>query len=319
MPELSDAALTEQLKQRIGASHLQQRLGIEQEHEHDIFGQGRNLFHIENWYSIHALIRGLLRLTLLYRRGQRNAVAIRVRENRITLPELPAAFDGYTVLQLSDLHLDMHPKTPHAIAEAVRALEYDLCVITGDFRGRTYGPYDAVLDAISRIRPHLVGPVYSVLGNHDTIRLVPGLEERGVQLLLNESVELERGSERLYLVGVDDPHYYRTDNLEKSCLNIPDRACSILLSHSPELYRHAAHAGFSLMLSGHTHGGQICLPGGLPLYCNMRAPRRLCRGAWRHGAMQGYTSRGTGVSVVDVRYNCPPEVTLHRLYSAPDQ
>ena len=87
----------------------------------------------------------------------------------------------------------------------------------------------------------------------------------------------------------------------------------MLLSHTPELYRQAAHAGFDLMLCGHTHGGQICLPGGVPVLTNADCPRRYCAGRWRHHRMHGYTSRGTGVSMVDVRLNCPPEVTLHRL------
>lgn len=302
-----------QLEARCHPLHLRQRLGLEADHETQIFGQGRNFFHLENWYSLHNLIRTLLRLSLVYRRGRQNAVDIQLRNNTILLENLPAAFDGYTVLQLSDLHLDMHPQTPHAIAEAIRELEYDLCVITGDFRAKTYGEFDTVLEAMARIRSQFRGEVYAVLGNHDTIRLVPGLEALGVKLLLNESVRIERDGKELYLAGVDDPHYYRADNLSSACENIPENATSLLLSHTPELYRHAAHAGFDMMLCGHTHGGQICLPGGIPLYCNMNAPRRFCAGPWRHHAMQGYTSRGTGVSVVEVRLNCPPEVTLHRL------
>ena len=94
---------------------------------------------------------------------------------------------------------------------------------------------------------------------------------------------------------------------------IPADATSILLAHSPEIFRHAAYAGFDLMLSGHTHAGQICLPGGRPLMCNARCPRYVCAGAWRFEQLQGYTSAGSGVSVVDVRFNCPPEVTLHVL------
>jgi predicted MPP superfamily phosphohydrolase len=312
----SDDALLARLRQRVEATHLQLRLGIEREHEADIFGQGFNLFHIENWYSIHALIRGLLRLSLLYQRGRRNAVEIQVKENPVPLAGLPTEFEGYTILQLSDVHLDMHPQTPHAIAEVTRSLDYDLCVITGDFRGKTFGPFDAVLDAVTRIRPHINSPVYAILGNHDTIRMVPGLEQNDIRLLLNETIPVRIGDQEIYLAGVDDAHYYRTDNIEKARTLIPADAISILLSHTPELYRHAAHAGFDLMLSGHTHGGQICLPGGIPIYCNMRAPRHLCRGAWRHHTMQGYTSRGSGVSVVDVRLNCPPEITLHRLSSS---
>ena len=88
---------------------------------------------------------------------------------------------------------------------------------------------------------------------------------------------------------------------------------SILLSHTPEVYRQAAHAGFDLMLSGHTHGGQICLPGGVPLTLDSGC-RAIGAGAWRYDAMAGYTSVGAGSSIVPVRFNCPPEITLHRLH-----
>jgi len=88
----------------------------------------------------------------------------------------------------------------------------------------------------------------------------------------------------------------------------------VLLSHTPEPYRHAAHADFSLMLSGHTHGGQICLPGGIPVLTDCDAPRAFARGAWRYHELVGYTSVGCGSSIVDVRLNCLPEVTLHRLH-----
>jgi predicted MPP superfamily phosphohydrolase len=85
------------------------------------------------------------------------------------------------------------------------------------------------------------------------------------------------------------------------------------LSHTPEVYRQAAHAGYDAFLCGHTHGGQICLPGGIPLTLDARCPRRLGRGAWRHQSMQGYTSAGAGTSIVNLRFNCPPEITLHTL------
>ncbi len=132
-------------------------------------------------------------------------------------------------------------------------------------------------------------------------------------VLLNEALALRRGDQALWLAGIDDPHYYRADNLEKTCERIPEDAVSVLLAHSPEIFRNAAHAGFDVMLCGHTHGGQVCLPGGVPLYTNARCPRALCAGAWRFGDLIGYTSAGSGVSVSDVRFNCPPEITVHRL------
>jgi predicted MPP superfamily phosphohydrolase len=106
------------------------------------------------------------------------------------------------------------------------------------------------------------------------------------------------------------------ENFHRAAHDIPAEAASILLSHTPETYRRAAHAGFDLVLCGHTHGGQICLPGGVPVLTEADSPRRLARGAWRYHDLQGYTSAGAGSCIVDVRLNCPPEVTLHRLRRA---
>ncbi len=311
---LTEDALLSILRQRIGAAHLNQRLGMEADFERRILGGlGRNFFHIENWYSVHGLIRHVLRLCGLHGRGRRNARDIRVTRNEIVVPRLPKVFDGFTLLHLSDLHLDMSPDMPAALAAAVDGLSYDVCVLTGDFRARTFGPWKPALEAMARVIPLLSGPLYGVLGNHDTVRMLPGLEAMGVRLLMNETVKLERQGAAIYLAGIDDPHYYRADNLEKAVEAIPPEAVTILLAHSPEIYRNAAYAGCDLLLCGHTHGGQICLPGGIPLLRNADAPYRLCAGRWRYGRMQGYTSRGCGVSVVDVRLNCPPEVTLHTL------
>ena len=315
-PFRADPELERKLVERLGRAHARQRLGLEQDYEARVFGLGRNFFHLENWYSVHGLIRLLLRASLLHGRGRRNARRIRVRHNPVAIAGLPTAAEGLRLLHISDLHLDMAEDMPAVLIETVRGLEYDLCVLTGDFRARTYGPCEDTLQGLARLRTHLSSPVYAILGNHDSIRMVPGIEALEIRLLLNESVVLEQGGGGIHLVGIDDPHYYRADNLEKAAADVPEDTVSILLAHSPEIYRHASYLGFDLMLCGHTHGGQICLPGGRPLLCNARAPRDLCRGAWRYNGMQGYTSVGSGVCVVDVRLNCPPEVTLHTLTRA---
>jgi uncharacterized protein len=134
-----------------------------------------------------------------------------------------------------------------------------------------------------------------------------------MRVLMNEADVITRNGQRIHLEGIDDAHFYRADNIEKASIGIPLDEFSILLSHTPEIYRHAAHAGFNLLLSGHTHGGQICLPGGTPITLDSVLLRRLGAGAWMHHEMQGYTSVGAGSSVVPVRFNCPPEITLHRL------
>jgi predicted MPP superfamily phosphohydrolase len=314
-PELTskEKAALAGLEPRLGRLHVRQRLGLENDYEARVFHKGTHFFHLENWYSVHSLIRNSLRLVGLHDRGRRNALAIQVRENEIALPNLPRAFDGFTLLQLTDLHVDMSREFVHTLIEVVRSLDYDLCVLTGDYRARTFGPFQPTLDGLQRLRVHLKNTTYAVLGNHDTIRMAPGMEEMGYRLLINEQVTLQRDGEAIYLAGIDDAHYYHMENFHRAAHEIPAGACSILLSHTPEAYRHAAHADFNLMLCGHTHGGQICLPGGVPLLTDADCPRALARGAWKYHNLIGYTSVGAGSCIVDVRLNCPPEVTLHRL------
>jgi predicted MPP superfamily phosphohydrolase len=305
--------ILDQLERRLGRVHARQRLGIEHDHEEHVFGHGLSFFHLENWYSVHAVIRTTLRLAGMYGIGRRNTERIRVRNNRVALPTLPAQFDGFTILHLSDMHVDMNPGAMARLMELLPDIFYDICVVTGDFRGRTFGPFEATLDGLVSVRSRLKGPVYGVLGNHDTIRMLPGLEAMGFRMLLNECEAIARGDHRIYLAGIDDAHYYRADNIEKAAVQIPHGSCSILLSHTPEIYKHAAHSDFSLLLSGHTHGGQICLPGSIPITLDAALPRHMGAGAWRYRQMVGYTSVGVGSSIVPVRFNCPPEITLHRL------
>lgn len=304
------------LEQRLGRVHARQRLGIERDYEARVFRRGINFFHIENWYSIHSVISTTLKVTGLYWRGRRNAERVRLRSNAMRLVNLPAAFDGYTILHISDLHVEMNPGAMRRLRALVGALTYDVTVLTGDFRGKTFGPFAATLEGLARLRAELRGPAYAVLGNHDTIRMVPAMEELGIRVLLNESAAIERDGQRIHLAGIDDAHYYRVDNIEKAATGIPQDEFSILLSHTPEIYRQAAHAGFDLLLSGHTHGGQICLPGAIPITLDSVLPRHMGAGRWVYHDMIGYTSVGVGSSIVVVRFNCPPEITLHRLHRA---
>jgi uncharacterized protein len=144
--------------------------------------------------------------------------------------------------------------------------------------------------------------------------MLPELEDMGIQMLLNENHVIKLDNQRIYLAGIDDAHFYRVDSIEKAATGIPFGSFSILLSHTPEVYQQASYADFSLLLSGHTHGGQICLPGRIPITLSSVLPRNMGSGAWRYRDMIGYTSVGAGSSIVPVRFNCPPEITLHRLH-----
>ena len=309
---MHDADLLARLERRLDAIHLRRRLTIEAAHEARCQGRGLNFFQSERWCSAHAVVRLGLRMAGLYGRARRNAARVQVRRNTVVSPRLPAAFHGFTILQLSDLHADLSGEAMARVAELLPGLRYDLCVITGDFRGRTFGPFAQSLEGVALVRGALAGPVFGVLGNHDPIRMLPALEAMGLRMLVNEAETLERNGERLHLAGIEDAHHFRLDDIAGVAAPHPDRF-AVLLSHTPEVYREAAQAGFDLTLSGHTHGGQLCLPGGIPLMLEAKLPRSLGAGAWRHGAMSGYTSVGCGCSLIAVRLNCPPEITLHRL------
>lgn len=307
------------LTKRVGRALYTQRQYSQQHYVSLAFGHGYTFVHIENMLWVHWLLRLLLRSVGLYRRGQRNALDIRVVENVLPLRHLPPAFEGFVILQLSDLHLDINPGLAEAVARTVAPLEYGLAVITGDFRARAYGVSDPALAGMAHLAKALKGEVYGVMGNHDYQEMLVPMEAMGIRFLMNEHVVLERPGGRLCLAGVDDIHFYKTDNIQKAAAHLDHDVPAILLSHSPEIYHKARACGFDAVLCGHTHGGQICMPGGLPVMVNARIPRRMVRGHWCYEGMRGYTSRGTGSSGLDVRFWCPPEVTLHRLVRAPEE
>jgi len=301
------------LEPRLGHTYVVQRLRREAEYEAQALRERTQTFNREHWLSSPALIRGGLRLLGLHERDRRNALAIEARHHEVRLPHLPDAFDGFVLLHITDLHFGMNAQFLNTLVRCIEPLRYDLCVLTGDYRALTYGPYNEALDGLERLRAAIDTPVYAILGNHDTIRMVPAMEHIGYRLLLNEAESLSRGGEFFYLAGIDDANVYRLDDIHRAAQDIPRENVSILLSHTPETYRQAAQAGFDVMLCGHTHGGQICLPGGIPVRTEATSPRRLARGAWRYEKLIGYTSTGAGTSTVDARLNCPPEVTLHQL------
>ena len=140
--------------------------------------------------------------------------------------------------------------------------------------------------------------------------MTPDFEESGMIMLINDSWKINENSESIWIVGVDDPHYYKVDDAQQAFRNIPENDFKIFLAHSPEAYKSAADFNPQLYLCGHTHGGQIRLPGRGPIFTNSRAPRFTASGNWQYQEMLGYTSRGVGASGVPLRFNCPGEINL---------
>ncbi len=301
------------LRERLGAHHYRQRMNVEHCHASEVFGGGRTRFHPENFPVLRIALHIILKGTLTWWWGNWNARQIQVRENRIRIRRLPPTFEGFRILQLSDLHLDIDPRITDALLQTIAPLEYDHCVLTGDYRAETFGPIDDAMAETARVVAAIKTPCHGILGNHDFLAMVPRLEAMGVHMLMNEHAPIERGGIAIYVAGIDDPHYYETEDFEKALLGIPPEATTLLLSHTAETYRRALACGIDYVLSGHTHAGQICLPGGLAPLRNAQHPREMDNGPWTYHELQGYTSAGAGCSMAPVRFFCPPEVTIHIL------
>ena len=271
----------------------------------------------------HGLIRPLFRLafrvlevglkiTGLHARGMRNAADTQVKRFDIGLEGLPPAFDGYTILHMSDLHADGPVDLEASIARVLDGVEVDLCVLTGDYRYRLTGIREEAARPMERILTHVCARdgIFGIMGNHDLATMVEPLENAGIRILLNDHTILSRNGEEIVLIGLDDVHAYQPAAEAAAALSAMPRGFRILLQHSPELLDEAEAENVSLYLTGHTHGGQICFPGGRPVMTNIRSARKYARGLWQHGRMIGYTTSGVGVSVMPVRFNSKGEVAI---------
>ncbi len=322
-PFLSDSLppVFARLAERIGIEKLRARLIKQSTHSAGLRHQGEGVLSVERFIPIDSLVTWGLRLCCLSNLGRHFAQSLQVEHNTVASPSVPPPFDGFRILQLSDLHTDLDTGILPVLAKVLPSVEYDLAVITGDYRNETLGDFASSISETQKVIRLLRPPVLGILGNHDFLEMVPELEDAGLSLLLNETASLDRGGASLRIAGIDDPHFYQTHDIPKvageiaaeaRAGNYPQGIFRLLLSHSPETYREA-EAHFDLHLSGHTHGGQICLPGGIPLIRNGNCSKEMIAGAWRYGKMHGYTSRGTGCCGVAARFFCPPEITVHTL------
>jgi len=252
-----------------------------------------------------------LRLFGLYERGVRNALDIKLKRIELKFENLPSEFDGYRILQLSDPHVDFLAGPLDTALELISSEQVDLCVLTGDYRKRVSGPFEHILPTFEKLMAQLRAPngIYAILGNHDCADMAEAFENLGIDVLINETRSLQKGEAQIHVTGTDDVHYYYTDAARAALETAPD-GFKIALIHSAELAEVAANAGFSLYLAGHTHGGQVCLPGGMPIITHMCCHRRYASGLWQHGSMTGYTTTGIGVSALPVRFNTRGEVVL---------
>lgn len=260
-----------------------------------------------------------LRCLGLYERGFLNALQPKLVELQLNYPHLPKGLDGLRILMLSDLHLSArYPEFADATARLVEGLEADLCFMPGDFRFGHYGSDDHVYPQLEKILSAFKAHrgIYGVLGNHDFSYMIPKLSALGIHMLYNEGIPIQFGEDTLWLGGCDDPHRFKTDHLESALGQAPKEAFKVLLIHTPCRIEEARAWGTDLYLCGHTHGGQIRVPGLGAIRLNAACRPRFAYRQWRSEEMHGYTSPGLGTTDVPVRFGCPPEaqyITLRRL------
>ncbi|MFZ0879362.1 MAG: metallophosphoesterase [Candidatus Acidiferrales bacterium] len=233
-----------------------------------------------------------------------------ITEPRIRLAALPDAFRGFRIVQLTDIHHGVFlpgEMLRHVVA-LVNTLEPDLIALTGDFITYSRAYIEPVAEILGGLRSK--HGTFAALGNHDfrvgADEVAGALAAAGIDVLRNAHTRLRRRGQSLYIAGIDDL-YYRAD-LDRAMRGVPRGASSILLSHNPGIIRAAARAGVPLVLSGHTHGGQV----NIPFLGNIwgRSPEQLqFKVGWgRLGNTQIYVSRGIGTIVLPVRYRCPAEI-----------
>ena len=291
------------------------RLALEKEEKtHSIKYGLLSYLHWENMPWLAYVIWFLLKITGIYGWGLRNLLDIQLDKVEIRLKRLPAGFDGFRLLWISDLHIDRIEGQTERLLEIIDSVSFDAGVFGGDSCFEHHS-INKTYERMSQIAAALVkrAPSYAILGNHDDSKIIPTLQQAGMRVLLNEHVQLEHNGDNIYLVGVDDCHYYKANDLELAMKGTEKENFKLLLCHSPELYEEAAEAGIDLFLAGHTHGGQVCLPGGRAVVTCCDVPKGLIKGMWKQGGMTGYTSRGVGGSGIPVRFNCPPQIVVFTL------
>ena len=241
----------------------------------------------------------------------------------ISLARLPESFDGFTIAQLSDFHYeDYFSAVPiRKAVQIVNGLKPDLIVLTGDFvTVPLFGGRAAKIRAANSAVPcaeilcGLQAPMgkFAVLGNHDvqagSARITGMLADQQIPILRNQAVPLERDTDRLWLIGVDDALRGEPD-LGAAIRHIPDNHGRILLAHEPDFADESSLLPIDLQLSGHSHGGQIWIPGiGAPWLPPLS--RKYPRGLYQVGNLTLYTNIGIGTVRAPIRINCPPEITL---------
>lgn len=255
-----------------------------------------------------------LSLTHVARAALTEPYMLSIEHQRIRLNRLPKAFDGFRVVQLSDIHhgpFSDREQIERAIETANR-LQPDIIALTGDYISKERHYAAPCAEMLGKLEARY--GVYAVMGNHDhwvdAALLTDLFRAEGITVLINEGMHFEKDGAAFWLAGVDD-YMVGLEDLSLALAGARDDEMKLLLAHNPIILRRAAQASVDLVLSGHTHGGQVAIRS--ERTASGRPRRRVMKGLVRQGNTQIYVNRGLGTVVLPIRYGCPPEISLLEL------
>ena len=256
-----------------------------------------------------------LSLTHVARAALSEPYMLTIEHKRIRLNRLPKVFDGFRIVQLSDVHhgpFSSREQIERAIETANR-LQPDIIALTGDYISKERHYAAPCAEMLGKLKARF--GVYAVLGNHDHWVDAPLLTDlfraEGITVLIKEGMRFEQNGETFWIAGVDDS-MVGLEDLSLALAGARQDEMKLLLAHNPIILRRAVRASVDLVLSGHTHGGQVAIRGERS---TARPRKRALQGLWRQGNTQIYVNRGLGTVVLPIRYGCPPEISLLELRS----
>ena len=255
-----------------------------------------------------------LNLTHVARAALTEPYMLTIEHQRISVRRLPGEFEGFRVVQLSDVHhgpFSDRSQIERAVETANR-LQPDIIALTGDYISKERQYAAPCAEMLGKLEAKY--GVYAVLGNHDhwtDAALITDLfRAEGITVLVNQGMRFQKGNSAFWLAGVDDT-MVGLEDLSLALAGAQEDEMKLLLAHNPIILRRAARANVDLVLSGHTHGGQVAIRP--ERGAQARGRKRMLKGLGKLGSTQIYVNRGLGTVVLPIRYGCPPEVSLLEL------
>lgn len=247
------------------------------------------------------------------RNALNEASSLKIERITIELKRLPKNLDGFSLVHLSDIHHSPFTDLAHITraVEIANSLNPDMFVLTGDYVSHEREYIEPMAEVLGALQSEF--GTFACLGNHDHWTdgelVTESLRDAGINVLINEGLRFTARDSSFWMTGVDDYMVGKTDLRAALRGSFPDEM-KLLLAHNPIIVRRAARAGIDLMLSGHTHGGQVKIRDDEK---RILPRRKLKNGLHRRKETQIYITRGIGTVVLPVRYQCPPEISLIHL------